>query len=342
MAKAEVSAVKAAAKAVLKAVSGLHPDAALELLAPLQAEAEQGHRHRVLLAARIALMRKAMVAPRRVVAVALPVAEQEVVAPPPPPPPKPEPKPLSKGRIMAINLDDLSSMLAEPVEPAPKPAEEPVPDFAPLDWGEVAAVVASEAGESGAPVAEGAGTEAGVAGPAKPGKASRGKKRGAVVAIKDGADLADPFAALAELGDSGAVVPMAAGAAMVDPIAAFAELEAAEFPSGGVAVANPAAVFVALAEAGEAVPKAETEMDPLAVLAELEGAEDAAEDRGTADVATVGKSQGKAAVVDAGAAFAALEEARDAEVGASVPTAGKPKPLAIDLSAQFAAMGDGE
>lgn len=294
MAKAEVSAVKAAGKAVVKAVSGLHPDEALAVLGPFYAEARQGLRRRVLLAARIALMRKAMVAPRRavVVAVPVPVAEAEVVDLPPAPPSPPEPKPLSKGRIMAINLDDLSSLLAEPVETAPKPAGEPVPEFAALDWGEVAAVTASEVGQGNSRALDEAAAEEGEAVAAKSGKASRGKKRGAVVAIKDGDTLADSFAALAEVQAAevvGAGVAVPAVGMMVDPMAAFAEFE----------------------EAGDPTI---TEITP----------------------------KEKAAVVEAGVDLAALEAARVDGTAAGGTAAGGPKPLAIDLSAQFAQMGDGD
>jgi hypothetical protein len=399
MAKAEVSTVKAGAKAVVKAVGGLHPDAALERLEPMSAATRQGLRKRILLAARIALMRKALVAPARVTEVVVPVEEPVVEAPPPapPPPPPPAPKPLPKGRIMSINLDDLSSMLTEPVEPEPKPEAAPSSEFAALDWGEVAAITDGSGGQD-LPLDPAAVADEGDAVAAKPGKSSRGKKRGAVVAIKDGGEAADPFAAMAELqamdaedapsGAEGAapaaasamIDPMAAFAALaaaeedeaparpdsmtdpsaafaalaeaeeaeakavvpkaravVDPMAAFAEMAEEVVPVEAVTVTDPGAAFAALAEAEEAeakavVPKAQPIADPFAAFAELE----AAEDQAAQEIAP----NAKPPVIDAGAAFAALDAAREEEARAIAPAAGKPKPLAIDLSAQFAAMGD--
>lgn len=242
-------------------------------------------------------------------------------------------------------------MLTEPVEPEPEPKTEAAvsPEFAALDWGEVAAITAAP-GPPDNPADPGAAAEDGEAVAAKPGKSSRGKKRGAVVAIKEGgAEAADPFAALAELqamdgGDAptgGEGSAPALSGALIDPMAAFAAFAAAEGDDEGPArpdgMTDPSAAFAALAEAAEVeakavMPKAQPVIDPFAAFAEL----DAAEDQAAQEIAP----KAKPAVIDAGAAFAALDAAREEEARAIAPAAGKPKPLAIDLSAQFAAMGD--
>ena len=392
-----MTAVQAGAKAVLKAVARLHPDEALEVLEPMARAERQGIRKRVLLAARIALMRKAMAAPARVVAE--PVAEvvpevvQEVVDTPPAPPP--EPKPLPKGRIMSINLDDLASMLSEPAEPvdgaqaAAKPSSETGDDsFAPLDWGNVAGTLDPQEAEMPGVALEQ------VAQPVPGGasaKSSRGKKRGAVVAIGQGdaatgaagIDAAAVFAAME--GDDAPPAPVA-----VDAAAVFAamEEEAGEFPAqpaevgvaalegmeeaevvevsaagdgparaAPVAVADAAALFAAMEDdapevslakpvvvdvaaafaafGGEAedAPAATLTVDPSAAFAALE-------DAGLAETQAI-SVPARPPVVDAGAAFAALEAAEEEEARALAPAPGKKaKPLAVDLSAQFAAMDD--
>jgi len=310
MAKAEVSPVQAGAKAVLKAVASLHPDEALEVLEPLAVEERPGIRRRVLLAARIALMRKALAAPARVVVAPVVEVVPEVEAPPPPP----EPKPLPKGRIMSINLDDLSSMLmASPAEvegvgdPPKAVAEETPADFAPLDWAEVAGTVGDSAVD---PRIEDV-PETDDPAPAPEGKASRGKKRGAVVAMKDkaasGGAAVDAGALFAAMEDDGPEVPKGKPA-MVDPAAAFAAMEEAEV----VEIAPPASVDV---------------MDAGALFAAME--DDAPE-----------VPKGKPAMVDATAAFAAMEAAEEEGARAVAPAPGKPKALAVDLSAQFAALDD--
>lgn len=426
MAKAEMTAVQAGAKAVLKAVARLHPDAALEVLEPMALDERPGMRRRVLLAARIALMRKAMAAPARVV-VAAPVVE--VVPAPEPPAPPPEPKPLPKGRIMSINLDDLASMLAPAPEPVEPPPAAPVAEaaeaatFTALDWGDVAGTL-----DADAPALLGEAGETEPVAPAQPRtKASRGKKRGAVVAIKDpegpaaAMDAAALFAAMEEEGEppAAAPAPVAVDAAalfaameedapeeplakpapvdvaalfadmdeaevvedipapvppaplpgMADMAAAFAAMDEAEVAEMGpekaeeraaksapVAVADAAALFAAMEEDAPEVPLAkpaavdvaaafaafgsETDDAPSPALAVDPAAAFAAlEDAGRAETEAI-SIQARAPVVDAGAAFAALEAAEEAEARALAPATGKGKPLAVDLSAQFAAMDD--
>ena len=93
------TALQRAARAVLKAVEGLHPDEALLRLEPVSAAEGPGLRRRVLLSTRIELLRRALEMPRRQAAEPEPLV---VVLPEPvavvaeePKPPRP-PKALSK------------------------------------------------------------------------------------------------------------------------------------------------------------------------------------------------------------------------------------------------------
>lgn len=224
------TALEKASGAVMKAVAGLPPDGAALRLAVLAAAEPPGLRRRVLLSARIAMMRKALEAPE---------PETEVVVAPPPPEPEPEPvvepppvvkapKPLSKGVMTSINLDDVARMLsasveeapAQVAEPEPEPeveaeadAKSPVPDpsamFAALDWegsaarldpGEVPGMAAGETAagwdqwptEAGPAMAEASPTEGAAEEPAGP--ARKAGKRG-----KAGVAVPDASAALAAL-----------------------------------------------------------------------------------------------------------------------------------------------
>lgn len=420
------TALQQAARGVLKALDGVHPSTALERLAEVEAGEGPGFRRRVLLAARIGLLRKALEAPALPPALQ-PVEMAEPALPPEPTPPPPEPKPpkpLSKGTMMSVSLEDAAKLLlvAPPEEEAAAPdgpggdadgadgGAEDAAGFVPAGWIDAAAQIdaAPTAAESGG---GGGGGETVIlddldaavarldvleddsglfpddppaAAPAKKAKAGgKGRTRRAEVPGEDLAALA-AFAALPAPGalPAGIDVDLAALAAldavtdatvaedppagMLDPSAAFAALAAAEEAEaraiappvkagimdqvaalvaldepGPVVMAppqgmvDPAAAFAALAaeEVVQASPKGRPApmIDPAAALAALSGEDDT-------PVVPPPKAR-PAPAVDAAAAFAALDAARDDEVKAIAAVGSKPKPLSIDLSAQFAAMG---
>ena len=328
-------------KALVKAVADLPSADAVVRLSEYAAREPAGLRRRALLAARIAVMRRALDAPDPVMV---------VVPPPPAPAPEPEPepviapvvkapKPLSKGVMMSINLDDVARMLsaqeeapapppAAALEPAPAPEAAPEvlpPDqaatFAALDWedtaarldpGEVPGMASADPGadwDQWAPMADGAKAVAvpaqeapAVAAASAPVKAPA--KRGKAQGV-----LADPGAAFAALmtGEEPAAAPEVAPAP-----------PAAE-PKPGAAAPDPAAAFAALAAPGPASGPSAPAKAP----------------------AKRGKAQGMLA--DPGAAFAALMTGEEPVTGpAAAP--GKAKGAGVDLSAKFAAMdglGDG-
>ncbi len=260
-----------ATAAVAKAVAGLPADAAAARLAAHAAGEPPGLRRRALLAARIAVMRRALDAPE-------PEIEVKAVAAPPPPPPEPEPepepvpvvkapKPLSKGVMMSVNLDDVARMLSAP-------AEEPQPQ-------EAAPAAVAEPEATSAP----------------------------------GVTMPDPAALFAALDWEGTA----------------ARLEPAEVPRS--AEEDMAEAWGSWSAATEEEPRSE---DPAP-----EPMEAAARDDVPPVAGKGGEKRAKArmATVDPGAALAALAAAEPpADTSAAVAAAAKPKPLAIDLSAQFAAM----
>lgn len=384
------SVVRKAAKGLLKAVEGLHPTEALERLASFVAVERPGLRRRALLAARIALMRRALVEP--VPAAEVPVMVPEpVVAEMPEPAPKPKaPKPLSKGTMMAVSLEDAAKLLM--VSPEPEPEEETegpteTAEFVAKGWADAAAQI--NAAPEGASMMDGSGgggtvilddLDAAVAslsgleddsalfpdeaapapGPTRKGGKGKGKGQGKTAgSIGDDMEALAAFAtvpqkgtlpagldadlaALAALDDmTAAAVSAEPPVGLVDPAAGFAELAAAEenearalMPPAKASAVDQAAALAALDELGPVVilpPAPSAMVDPTAAFAALAEVEDP----------DLSKPRAKP-VVDARAVFAALEAAQDEEAKAIAP-AGKPKPLAIDLTAQFAAMGrDGE
>lgn len=412
------TALQRAARAVLKAVEGLHPDEALLRLEPVSAAEGPGLRRRVLLSARIELLRRALEMPRRQAA----EPEPQAVVPPEPEPvavvaeePKPPrpPKALSKGTMMSVSLEDAAKLLFVAPEPEPEgDVVEAAEAFVPASWTDAAQQgdgpppdVAPDTVPDGDGAGRGGETvilddlDAAVASlsgladdsamfpedppavTAPPRKAAKGGKvkgrKGSGPVIEDmetlaafatgpsqgglpagiDADLAK-LAALDALSE--AVVAADPPAGMVDPAAAFAALAAADedearamlAPVRG-AVVDHVAAMAALEElgpvmrvppapadpevaGGEAVappaprPRGMAALDPAAAFAAMEEAE-------VVDPATATRAR-PAPVMDAAAAFAALEAADEAEAKSIAP-AGKPKPLAIDLSAQFAALG---
>jgi len=350
------AAVGGAAKAVLKVVARLHPVDALDLLEPVFAATKPGLRRRVLLAARIVLMRKALVSPVRATVVPdapLPDAAEAVAPSPPPPPP---PKPLATGKIMAINLDDLSSMFAPPEAAEPEGSAGPDAGaasaaFTPLDWADTA-IPAGGAPDTAPAVEDGADGAAPDA--AEPAKTARGRKRGAVVAIKGGAGAAggadELLAALsaadgdgdATAGDAAALfaamdadAPQDAGGRAVgagEASALFAALDgdgadaaAGADGRGGAAVADAAALFAAMdADAPQdAGGRAVGAGDVSALFAALDG--------DGADAAAGADGRGGAAVADAAAMFAAMDADAPQDAGGRAVGAG-------DVSALFAAL----
>ncbi|WP_173861079.1 hypothetical protein [Tabrizicola sp. TH137] len=418
------------AKALLKAVADLHPDAALEALAPFYARERNATRRRAIRAVRISLMRKALDAPPPVVSLPEPVVEPEPVpevATEPPPPPKPAPK----GKLLSMNLEEAAKLLMiapEPevaAAPAPAPAEaeqaepeaaEASPEFQPMDWAAAAAGLAAldlpeeaEVAVADLPILMVAPAAAPVAGQTDDATAQGGptsdpegetpakaKKKGGTAAKAAIPDLSAQFAAMsgdglealtnlptgpkadalpAELDEElralegfEPVLEPVTPILSIDPAAAFAEMEAKEPPPAKAAVAqmvDPGAAFAAMdAAESPAPPAAKTPgkgmmADPAAAFAAMEaeepppvkaamaqmvdpGAAFAAMDAAESPAPPAAKAPGKGMMADPAAAFAALEAAEDADARAAAPVAGKPKPLAIDLSAQFAAMSGNE
>lgn len=355
---------RVAAKALLKAVADLHPEEALERLDPFRATAT-GTGRRALRAARIQLMQRSLEAPPRAgeaelppVAEAEPVAEVATEPPPPPPPPKPAPK----GKLLSVSLEDAAKLLMVAPEPEPAPLPEaaseapPVaePPFTPLDWGAAAAGLAAfdlpeEAEVAVAdlpvmmvapmpePVLELMDMEAAEAALGEVVDDSArfappdAEEKAAVAPAKRGkkaskAALPDLSAQFAALESAGAGDGMGSGA-MIDPAAAFAAMDAPdaapEKPAAKVPVVDASAAFAAMAEVEAPTPekpKAAAMIDPAAAFAAM---------------AELGAELGETAAKGGGTAG-------DGGKGPATAAA-KPKPLAIDLSAQFAAMsGDGD
>ena len=331
---------RVAAKALLKAVADLHPDEALERLDPFRAKAT-GAGRRALRAARILLMRQSLeAAPREAVAEDIPVVEveplAEVATEPPPPPPPPKPAPM--GKMLSVSLEDAAKLLMVAPEPeaapAPKaPAEAPPaadPPFAPLDWAAAAASLAAFDLPEEADVAV-ADLPVMMVAPAPEPLLELMDMEAAEAAL---GEVADDAARLAptDAEEKAASPPAkrgkkAAKAALPDLSAQFAAMagdgatatdapeQAPEGPPAKAPVVDAAAAFAALAEADPpAKPKAAAMFDPAAAFAAMAETGD-------------GPAKGGKGGTGPGAA------------------AGKPKPLAIDLSAQFAAMsvdGDGK
>lgn len=369
------------AKAMLKAVADLHPEEALERLAPFCARAETGTARRALRAARIALMRRALEAPER----AEP-GTAEASAPEPPVPEvvtdPPAPKPIPKGKLMAVSLEDAARMLfvapvaeAEP-EAAPDSGAAAAEGGAALDWaaasaGLVAAEVPEEAeavddlpvlmvapaptevlermdmeaaeaaldevvDDSARFAAPEAAAPAAPPAPEKRAKAgvSRQGRAGGGAALPD---LSAQFAALAgdgleTLADPVTTRPLPGLDEGLRALDGLDEMPPAQAPAGKV---DAAAAFAALEEPppAQATPGKARMTDPAAAFAAM----------AAADSPKVAAPKGPAAMADPAAAFAALAAAEDEAAKAPGKVATKPKPLAIDLSAQFAAMsGDGE
>lgn len=365
------------AKAVLKAVADLHPEEALERLAPFCARAETGTARRALRAARIALMRRALEAPER----AEP-GTAEASAPEPPVPEvvtdPPAPKPIPKGKLMAVSLEDAARMLfvAPVAEAAPDSGAAAAEGFAALDWaaasaGLVAAEVPEEAeavddlpvlmvapaptevlermdmeaaeaaldevvDDSARFAAPEAAAPAAPPAPEKRAKAgvSRQGRAGGGAALPD---LSAQFAALAgdgleTLADPVTARPLPGLDEGLRALDGLDEMRPAQAPAGKV---DAAAAFAALEEPApaQATPGKARMTDPAAAFAAM----------AAADSPKVAAPKGPAAMADPAAAFAALAAAEGEAAKAPGKVATKPKPLAIDLSAQFAAMsGDGE
>ncbi|MCZ8335361.1 MAG: hypothetical protein O9328_13925 [Rhodobacteraceae bacterium] len=325
------------AKALLKAVADLHPEEALEALDPFYMRERDGIRRRALRAARITLMRKAVETPPRLI---VPIVEA-IPEPEPEPEPvvvtePPAPKPIPKGKLLSVSLEDAAKLLMtapEPVAeaaPAPEtPAAEDVPEFAPIDWAAEAAglsafdmpdepeVVAADlpimmVAPAPAPILEmmDAAEAAAVEDSALPSEtaAPAPPKRAKKVAKPPLPDLSAQFAAMSSDG-----MEALADVASAKPVPGLDEgLRALEALDEVAPVAAPALM-----------------VDPMAAFAAMAEEEPAPTSAGT-----------KAQMVDPGAAFAALEAAEDEAAQAVGKGTGKPKPLAFDLSAQFAAMAD--
>ena len=351
------------AKALLKAVSELHPHEALERLEPFYLQSRPGTGQRALRAARIMLMRRALDLPLPVLAVA-------ETMPPEPEPPIPEvvtepppPKPAPKGKLMSINLDDVAKLLMEPPEPeaspqaaAPEPDSEP--EFAPIDWAAAAAGLSAfdmpdepavEAEQLPvmmvAPVpapildlldegqAEVAADETAEAGKTTDAAQKTQAKRGKKAAMPD---LSAEFAALSDVGFEGLSVE--AGKGGDDPLPAPEVKEQAKpAPAMQMPKFDATAAFAEMAGDEPAAPRAGKKaqmIDPGAAFAAMEAA----------DSPAIPATKAPSLMADPAAAFAAMEAEEDAAAAATAKGAGKAKPLAIDLSAQFAAMAedDGE
>lgn len=354
------------AKALLKAVADLHPDVALEALEPFYARERDGTRRRAIRAARITLMRKAVETPPRVI---LPVVE----AVPEPEPPEPEvvteppaPKPIPKGKLLSVSLEDAAKLLFVAPEPEPEAApavaaapeaEAPAePEFAPIDWAAAAAglsafdmpdepeVVAADlpimmVAPTPAPIlemleeAETVPAEESIA-PAEA-MAPTPPKRGKKAAKAAMPDLSAQFAAMS--GDGLEVLPEVAPAKPVpgldEGLRALQGLEEVTPVAAPALMIDPMAAFAAMAEEEPAPAGAGAKaqmVDPAAAFAAMEAADSPAPPAAKAPVM----------MADPAAAFAAMEAAEDEAAQAVGKGTAKPKPLAIDLSAQFAAMAD--
>ena len=352
------------AKALLKAVADLHPDEALEALDPFYMRERDGTRRRAIRAVRITLMRKAVETPPRVIVpmvevVPEPEPEPEPVVVTEPPPPKPVPK----GKLLSVSLEDAAKLLMtapEPVAeaaPVPEtPAVEAAPEFQPMDWAAAAAGLASfdmpdvpevvaedmpimMVAPAPAPIlemmdaveaapAEQSSTPAEAEAPAPPKRAKKAVKAAMP-------DLSAQFAAMAGDGmEALAEVPAARPVQGLDEgLRALEGLDEVAPPAAPVLMVDPMAAFAAMAEEEpdqtSAAPKTQM-LDPGAAFAAMEAAESPAPPAPKAPTM----------MADPAAAFAAMAAAEDKATQAAGMGAGKPKPLTIDLSAQFAAMAD--
>lgn len=352
---------QAVAKALLKAVADLHPHEALERLEPFYVQSRPGTGQRALRAARIMLMRRALDLPLPGLAVA-------ETMPPEPEPPIPEvvtepppPKPAPKGKLMSINLDDVAKLLMEPPVPEAPPqdaAPEPEPEFAPIDWAAAAAGLAAfdmpdepavEAEQMPvmmvalvpAPVldlldegqAEMAAEETAEAAEKTEAAPKTQAKRGKKAAMPD---LSAEFAALSGDGFEGLSVDVGKGGDDLLPEAETKE-QAKPAPAMQMPKFDATAAFAEMAGDEPAAPRAGKKaqmIDPGAAFAAMEAA----------DSPAMPAAKAPSLMADPTAAFAAMDAEEDAAAAATAKGAGKAKPLAIDLSAQFAAMAedDGE
>lgn len=223
---------------ILGLTAGLHPEVALQRIAPLWDAVPEGMGKRALLSARIALMRRAMEA-----APVVAEPEPEVVAEPEPvfvPTPLPKPPAVNRALTTLLSLEDAAKLLmaggeeeeASPAEPEPEPdvVAAPSPERAEAE-AELAEVIAREA----AAVQKG-----------------KGKKKAKPI-------LPDPAAAFAEMGgDAPAPLDMkAAFAAMEDEApkppaldlsATFAELSGPPQPKAASASFDLSATFAAMGD----------------------------------------------------------------------------------------------
>ena len=352
------------AKALLKAVADLHPDEALEALDPFYMRERNGTRRRAIRAVQITLMRKAVETPPRV------IVPMVAVVPEPEPEPEPlvvteppSPKPVPKGKLLSVSLEDAAKLLMtapEPVAeaaPVPEtPVAEAVPEFQPMDWAAAAAGLASfdmpdepEVVAADMPImmvapapaavlemmevaevtpAEDSAAPAEAAPPAPPKRAKKAVK----AAVPD---LSAQFAALA--GDEMAAMADVAAAQPVpgldEGLRALEGLDEVPPVAAPTPTIDPMAAFAAMAEDEPdrtvVAPKAQM-VDPGAAFAAMEAAESPAPPAPKAPTM----------MADPAAAFAAMAAAEDEATQAAGAGAGKPKPLTIDLSAQFAAMAD--
>ena len=360
------TALQRAARAVLKAVEGLHPDEALVRLEPVAAAEGPGLRRRVLLSARIELLRRALEMPRRQAAepeplvVVLPEPEPVAVVAEEPKPPRP-PKALSKGTMMSVSLEDAAKLLFVAPEPEPEgdvaeaAGAAPAEAFVPASWTDAAQQVDGPPPDA-APDTVPDGDAAG---------------RGGETVILDDLDAA--VASLSGLADDSAMFPEDPPAVAAPPrkaakggkvkgrkgsgpviedmetLAAFATGPSqGGLPAGIDADLAKLAALDALSEAVVAADPPAGMVDPAAAFAALAAAD---EDEARAMLAPV-----RGAVVDHVAAMAALEELgpvmrvppapADPEVAggeAVAPPAPRPRGrAALDPSAAFAAMEEAE
>lgn len=353
------TALQRAAREVLKAVEGLHPDEALLRLEPVSAAEGPGLRRRVLLSTRIELLRRALEMPRRQAAEPEPLV---VVPPEPvavvaeePKPPRP-PKALSKGSMMSVSLEDAAKLLFVAPEPEPEgDVVEAAEAFVPASWTDAAQQgdgPPPDAAPDTVPDGDGAG-------------------RGGETVILDDLDAA--VASLSGLADDSAMFPEDPPAVTAPPrkaakggkvkgrkgsgpviedmetLAAFATGPSqGGLPAGIDADLAKLAALDALSEAVVAADPPAGMVDPAAAFAALAAAD---EDEARAMLAPV-----RGAVVDHVAAMAALEELgpvmrvppapADPEVAggeAVAPPAPRPRGMAaLDPAAAFAAMEEAE
>lgn len=288
---------------VLALTDGLHPDAALARIAPLWDAVPDGLARRALLAARIALMRRAMgAAPEVVEAVAAPMPET-VVAPEPVfvPAPPPKPAPVTRAALTTLlSLEDAAKMLlaggddAEEATPAlaqsPSPSPAPSPERAEAE-AELAEVIAREAAEV---------------------HKAKGRK-----------------------GRAKPIIP--------DLDHAFAAMDGADAPAPKPAMPDLSAAFAAMEDEAPAEPPKAKVIDFSAAFAAMNAEADTSEGEAAPEPAgdvpeALGEVAAKPAASDLGAAFAGMEEAVPPAAAPKPKKAGKAAAAGIDLSAQFAAM----